>query len=280
MLIFQRNIAGLLNYRKVFFPNRDQGLFITEALLRNDVVRMFGLYTELEVEHLVTQRKALTACIDLTRGSEAIWSSMKKKSCRYEINRAEKMLDCVEIESNSERARRDFLCLYNSFAQAKGPVPTLGVRHFNEYGDAKEVSVLYHLKQPLCCHLLLRDKEAGIVKLLYSGSRRLESTAYQSTCGALNRYLHWFEIQKYCEEGFATYDFGGIRYADHPTARFKLSFGAVIRPEYYYLLAGSRLLGNVGNFIYQKCFRSAIIANEIDEDSVLNGAQGVSDGIA
>lgn len=279
MLIFHRNIAGVLNYRKVFFPRRDQVLAITQTIRRNDVIRIFGLYSELELDHLVTGKKALTATIDLTQGSDVIWSGMKKKSCRYEISRAEKMKADITIEISSERACRDFLGVYNTFAQTKGPVPTVETSHFNEYGDSKEVLVLYYLNEPLCCHLLLRDREAGIVKLLYSGSRRLESTAYHSTCGALNRYLHWFEMQKYYAEGFNTYDFGGIRYAEHPTARFKLSFGAVIRPEYYYLLAGSRLLGSVGNFIYRRCFKSAIFANEIAEASPLTGAQSVNDTI-
>ncbi len=266
MLTFQRNIGGLLNYRKVFFPTPDQAFAITKALMRNDVVRIFGLYSELDIKHLVTHKKSLTACIDLTMGPEAIWSGMKKKSCRYEIHRAEKMLTEVQIEVNSARARRDFLVVYNTFAEAKGPVPRLSAQQFLEYREVADAYVLYHGDQPVCCHLLLRDREAGIVKLLYSGSRRLESTEYQSICGALNRYLHWFEIQKYSGDKFNIYDFGGIRYENHPTARFKLSFGASITSEHYYLLAGSHLLGALGNFVYQKCFRSAILANDIAED--------------
>jgi Acetyltransferase (GNAT) domain len=263
MLMIERRLGGLLRYRKVYFPDRDAALEISRSVLPNELARLFCVFSDLGTPaHLVKHRHSLTAWVDLSTGLEGILSRMKKKSCRYEIRRAEKMLDRVHIEVNSPRALSDFLPLYNGFAEAKGPVPRLPARQFREYSLHGEALVLYLDGRPLCCHLLLCDPEAGIAKLLYSGSRRLEAPEDATACGALNRYLHWHEMQRYCARGFAIYDFGGIRYPEHPTARFKLSFGGAIVSEHYYLLAGAPRLVKLGNLLYEKFFGAPTIASK------------------
>jgi hypothetical protein len=160
-------------------------LDISQSLQPNEVVRVFGASSEVRrLPHLVNHRQFQTAWIDLSAGPQAVLKGMKRKSCRYEIRRAEKMLDRVEVEINSANANRDFLAVYNDFAKSKGLPRVSGLR-LQEYSAHGETLVLYLEGEPLCCHLLLCDAEMGIVRLLYSGSRRLETPSDAAACGAL-----------------------------------------------------------------------------------------------
>lgn len=258
MVTIERRIGGLLRYRKVYFPDRDAMLQIDRSMTSTDIVRVFAAPFSLEgLPNLVKNQRSLTTHIDLSIGPERILAAMKRKSCRHEIRRAETMLSAVEIERNSPRALRDFLPLYNSFARAKGPVPTLSKSQFDEYAIYGDVFVLYQQKQPLCCHLFLRDSEVNAVRLLYSGSRRFDNVEDAPRCGPLNRYLHWYEMQRYCAEGILTYDFGGMRSLTHSTALFKLSFGGAVVSEYFSLLGGTPWLTKLGGRIYERFFKSA-----------------------
>jgi len=257
MVTFERRFGGLIRYRKIFFSSQEAALEIGRSMTVNDVVRFFAASSELSgLAHVVRHQATLTTHINLSAGPEQIFGAMKKKSCRYEIQRAQK-LSGVEVERNSSRALRDFLPLYNSFAKAKGPVPTLSTRQFNELLTHSDVFVLYHHERPLCCHLFLRDTETRAVRLLYSGSSRFESPNDATACGSLNRFLHWHAMQEYYAEGIRTYDFGGIRNLFHPTARFKLSFGGPVVTEHYYLCGGSAWLAKLGGTVYERLFKSA-----------------------
>jgi len=177
---------------------------------------------------------------------------MKKKSCLCMIRRAERMLDRVTIEIGSEKANRDFLIVYNDFTQAKG-LPELSARWIQENSAHCETLVLYLEGNPLCGHLVLLDPETGIVRPLYSGSRRLESPEQAAACGMLNRYLHWQEMQRYYAQGFETYDFGGLGQAS--IARFKLSFGGMVLIQHFYLLSGRQWIARLGKFVYEQILR-------------------------
>lgn len=255
MLTIERRIGGLLRYRKIWFAGHDAIVDASRSLRPNEVVRFFAVPHDLRALPLLINHKRLqTAWIDLSAGPDEILNGMKKKSCRYEIRRAEKMLDRVEIEINSLRAQSDFLLLYNHFAKSR-KLPRFPEAWLKEYSTHGDVFVLYLEGRALCCHLLLRDLESRIVRLLHSGSRRLQTTQDAAACGALNRYLHWHEMQRYHSQGFVTFDFGGIRHPDESISRFKLSFGGSIMTEHYYLFGGSRLIANLGNFVYERVLR-------------------------
>ncbi|MFZ0466840.1 MAG: GNAT family N-acetyltransferase [Candidatus Acidiferrales bacterium] len=229
MVTIERRVGGLLRYRKVWFPSHEAVHEISQSLRPNDVVRFFGASADLGMfPSLVKHRQLRTAWVDLSAGPDGILQGMKKKSCRYEIRRAEKMLDRVEIELNSPKAHRDFLGVYNDFAKTKG-LPRFPAAWLREYATHGETLVLYLNGEPLCCHFLLCDSQARIVRLLYSGSRRLQNPEDAAACGALNRYLHWHEMQRYHSRGFAIFDFGGIRHLEDNFSRFKLSFGGRCR---------------------------------------------------
>jgi hypothetical protein len=257
MVTFERRLGGLIRYRKIFFSSRETALEISRSMTANEVVRFFAAAWELDgLSNVVRHHAMLTTQIDLSAGSEQILRAMKKRSCRYEIQRAQKLGD-VEVERNSPRVLRDFLPLYNAFAKAKGPVPTLSPRQFHEVLAHGDAFVMYYQQRPTCCHLFLRDVEARTVRLLYSGSSRFKSPKDASACGSLNRFLHWHAMQQYRAEGIGTYDFGGIRNLAHPTARFKLSFGGPVVTEHYYLCGGTAWLAKLGGTLYERLFKSA-----------------------
>jgi hypothetical protein len=254
MVTIERRVHRLLRYRKFWFPSRAQAMEISKSLRPNDVVRFFAVSPAPDtLPHLVEQYKMRTVWINLSAGPDAVLSGMKRKSCRYEIRRAEKMLGRVAIEIGSEKANRDFLAVYNDLTRTKG-LPGLRARWIQDNSAHCETLVLYLDGKPLCGHLLLRDPETSIVRLLYSGSRRLESPEDAAACGALNRYLHWQEMQRYHAQGFMTFDFGGL---GHPEsiARFKLSFGGTVLTQHFCLLSGLQWVARLGKFVYIRILR-------------------------
>jgi hypothetical protein len=90
----------LLRRRAFWFPSCAQAAEISESLRPNDVVRFFAVSPALNgPPHLVEHYKFDTLWINLSAGPEAVLNGMKRKSCRYEIRRAEKMLNRVAIDS-------------------------------------------------------------------------------------------------------------------------------------------------------------------------------------
>jgi len=254
MVTIERRVCRLLRYRKVWFPSRAQAMEISKSLRPHDVVRFFAVARGPDtLSHLVEHYRMRNIWINLSSGPEAVLNGMKRKSCRYEIRRAEKMLSRVAIEIGSEKANRDFLAVYNEFTKAKG-LPGLRTGWIQDNAAHCETLVLYLDGEPLCSHLLLLDPETSIVRLLYSGSRRLESPEQAAACGSLNRYLHWQEMQRYYTQGFTTYDFGGLGRPES-IARFKLSFGGTVRIEHFYLLSGLKWVARLGKVAYERNLR-------------------------
>jgi Acetyltransferase (GNAT) domain len=254
MVTIERRVHRLLRYRKFWFPSPAQAMEISSSLRSDDVVRFFAVSPALDTPpHLVEHYGLRTVRIDLSAGSKAILDGMKRKSCRHELRRAEKMLGRVAIEIGSEKANRDFLAVYNNFTHAKG-LPGLNARWIQDNSAHCKTFTLYLDGEALCAHLLLLDPETSTLRLLYSGSRRLESPELATSCGALNRYLHWEEMQHYYAQEFKTYDFGGLGQPES-IARFKLSFGGTVVTQHFYLLSGLEWVARAGKFLYEQVLR-------------------------
>jgi Acetyltransferase (GNAT) domain len=252
MVTIERDVHGLLHYRKYWFPSHAQAAEISESLRPNDVVRLFAVSSRFDtLPHLVERYAMRTVCINLSAGPDAILQGMKPTSCRYRIRRAEKMLNRVVIEAGSEKTNRDFLTVYNDFSRAKD-LPALSPLWIHENSAHSETFVLYLDGEALCSHLFLRDAEASVVRLLYSGSRRLKSPEHAAACGALNRYLHWHEMQRYYKQGFRNFDFGGIGNSEDSITRFKLSFGGAVLTQNFYLLSGLQWVAKLGKLVYDR----------------------------
>jgi hypothetical protein len=266
VVTIERRVHKLLRYRKFWFPSPAQATEISNSLRPDDVVRFFAVSPALgSPPHLVEHYGMRTVRIDLSAGPEAVLNGMKRKSCRQELRRAEKMLGRVAIERGSERANRDFLSVYNNFTHAKG-LPPLPGRWIQDNFAHCETFALYLDGQALCAHLLLRDPETSTARLLYSGSRRLESPELAASCGALNRYLHWQEMQHYYAQEFMTYDFGGLGQPES-IARFKLSFGGMVLTQHFYLLSGLEWVARLGKVLYEQILRRRTF-KPIDETEV------------
>jgi hypothetical protein len=126
-------------------------------------------------------------------------------------------------------------------------------RTLERYGPDTDVFVIYLEGRPMCAHALLLDKETRHARLLYSASRRLEDRESAYQCSALNRLLHWHEIQTYQSEGFGCYDFGGITSDPNDgIARFKTSFGGAVVREQSFLCAGSAWIGGIADRIRRR----------------------------
>lgn len=252
MVTIERRVHRLLRYRNFWYPTRAQAAAVRQSLLPNDVVRFFAVSPALHIEpHVVQQYNMRTIWIDLSAGPDAVWKGMSSKSCRCRIRRAERMLNRVKIEIGSEKANYDFLAVYNDFTRAKG-LPQLSARWIAENSGHCETLVLYLDGEALCGHVLLRDPESSIVRLLYSGSRRLESPELAAACGALNRYLHWQEMLRYHKQGFSTYDFGGVTHPKESISSFKWSFGGSVLTQHFYLLSGMPWVARLGQLAYQR----------------------------
>ena len=249
MVIIQRRLFGVIRYRKAFFPTLEQANELINGLQLNDIVRfVYPVANAFDSSYCAHVSQVATVCIDLRQDLDTIFKRMEARSCRQRIRKAEKCLERIRIVGKSENAIVQFLDMYNDFARAKGTVPPVSREHLDLYLRVSDLTLLYLDDRPMCGHVTLRDEELKHVVLMFSGSRRFEGKEDASMCSALGRFLHWYELQRYREQGMAVYDFGGI---GHENLRanfnqFKLSFGGDIVSEYRYTFSGARSLARLG----------------------------------
>ena len=252
MLLFERSIAGLVGYRKVFFASEAQLAELVRNLRPFSILRAFSSAVLSNSIHTVVQSRGKTALVDLSKGPKVIYASMHP-NCRYKIRRAGKMRNSIDIAMNTEAARQDFLTLNSAFARSKG-MPSLTARRFNEYHPRADVFVLYFEGRPTCGRLTLRDEQSRTALMMFSPTCRLDQGADTITIGLLNRYLYWHEIKTYLVAGFEKYDFGGAGGTIPSLTQFKLSFGAQPSTVNYAVYAGSaRLAWKLAHSWYQAC---------------------------
>jgi len=253
MVVFERQIARLVRYRKVFFPSGEQLAGLVRNLRTFDVLRVFSSPTVFSNGiRPISENVLRTIFVDLCKGQEAIYAGMHT-NCRYKVRRAEKMSDRIDIVMNTEAARSDFLALYKDFARSKGQIPVLKPQRFSEYLPHADVFMLYFEGQPTCGRLVLRDEESRSAMMLYSGTRRLDEGADTITVGLLNRYLYWHEMKTYQAAGMKKYDFGGAGTMNPQLTQFKLSFGGDFLTYHYCVYTGTaRIAWGLAHSLYTR----------------------------
>jgi hypothetical protein len=253
MIVLHRSIAGMIRYRRIFFPTDEQLLGLVKNLGPLDLLRVFSTRAICSNEvRPISRNEGQTTLVDLSEGQDAIYASIHT-NCRYKIRRAHKLRDRIEILMNSAKARADFLPLYNRFARAKGKLRVLTPQRLNEYTPYSDVFMLYFDGVPTCGRLVLRDVESRIALMMYSGTTRLDYGADTITVGLLNRYLHWHEMKTYQAAGMKKYDFGGAGSANPPATQFKRSFGGELSSYHYGLYAGTaRIAREVAHLLYTR----------------------------
>jgi Acetyltransferase (GNAT) domain len=239
MITLERRLAGIIPYRTHFFPIDAVVGATARGLNSTEIAKLFWTTTDLDGGRCVLRHYvSATVCRDLEDRPEEVLQTVSK-TCRYEIRQAEKLGSRIKVRRKDSQASRDFVSLYNNFARSKRGVSRVTDNVFDRYRDHADTFVVYLDEKPMCGHMVLRDADSARVRLLYSASRRLDDKESARLCGSLNRFLHLHEIALYREEGFRTYDFGGIQDGGSDgITRFKLSFGGRVVTEHTYLCAG------------------------------------------
>lgn len=124
--------------------------------------------------------------------------------------------------NNDIKAFQEF---YNPFAKIKNLFIMDSSRSHEFAIDEWKSSYAVVNEQILAAHSYLEDKESGIVRLMESGSMRLNDQYDPMQISHANKLLHYHDIQYFKERGLSYYDFGG--WDDLPgLLQFKESFGA------------------------------------------------------
>ncbi len=246
MVVIERKLAGLLSYKMVFFANETSVHRFAANLGPTGLARFFYTTDKLDDARMVIRgERGFTVYNDLRLPLEGLWKGFGPHN-RTEIRRAERLGERVRITRNEEAGRGDFLTVFNEFARLKDGVRPISDRLLQRYEGFADRVILYLDDRPLVVNLVLRDPENGRVRGLYNASRRLDSDEPKNArlVSNLNRLLHWSNMRLYKEEGFTTYDWGGISEdRSDGRANFKMSFGGAVVEEYTYLCAGWPQLG-------------------------------------
>lgn len=251
MITIERKLGGLVPYKAVFFPTDVTLTELAERSRPTQIARLFWTTTELRnADRVVRHYKSATICIDLTDTLDTISKGIAKNT-RYEVRQAEKLGDRVRIGRGAELTR-EFLTLYKDLARSKPELLAVTQRTLDRYDGYADTFIAYLDERPVCGHVLLRDTEIGRARLLYSASRRFDDRETARLSGTLNRFLHWRELCDYREEGFRTYDLGGIQKdKTNGITQFKMSFGGQIVREHTYLCAGIPLVGRTAQALFE-----------------------------
>lgn len=263
MIVSDRRLAGVIPYRVVFFPSEATVAQATTSLATTRTVRLFHTSVAIEDAPCVIKREdTLTTLIDLSSSIDELRKHIAKATLQG-IRYAEKAEDRVVVQS-AGNSPEQFLDLFNGFAGMKrsgvAPIAMATLEHYLKLGD---LFMAYLDGAPICGHVLLVDRELRRVRLMLSASRRLESPALSRIAGETNKMMHWREICHYREQGFATYDFGGIRNDPNDgITKFKCAFGGTTHREYTYLCAGAPALARLAQaairnaqIVFQRRFR-------------------------
>jgi hypothetical protein len=172
-----------------------------------------------------------TLLFDLLRSKEELWSEMKRKSCRQDITKASRRQTVILRNEETERS----FCLVNEHIARKGYRGPLSRREWEGLLAHGDVFSLWVDNLPVATHALLVDGSGLRVRTVFGGEVDPGLPSLGGLVGSFNRALHWHEMNHYKQEGFRTYDFGGLVLDEtsplHPIDLFKRSFGGTPVPE-------------------------------------------------
>jgi hypothetical protein len=228
----------VLNYRVVYFPTAEKLEDLIAGLGRNALLRVRQTMATLgDVSHLLHRSVFKAMCLDLTSDLGTLRNAMDSTSRRW-LNRAEKMSDRTRVTVNHPPGREEFVDLYNRFARLHAHSGPLSSKALQRLEGCSDLFMMHCDGRAVSGHLWLRDGPQRRVRLLFSASSRLDGKEEAALSGALNRLLHWHEIEFYKAAGIELYDLGGFddeHDRESSLTRFKLSLGARIREENNYI---------------------------------------------
>jgi Acetyltransferase (GNAT) domain len=246
MIVIRRKLRGIVPYLLIYWPTDAAFEEIAENLPWTHYARVESVDRDFDSGRcIVGHYIGLTLLINLQRPLDAIYKDLIDNA-RIRIHKAEKLGNRLTLRRYSGGADQDrlvpqFVDMYNDVVRGK-PRQAVPVSVADEYSFFPNADLLmaYLDGDPICGHLNLVDRDAGIVRLQNSANRRFHDPATARLAGIVNVYLHWYALEKYREEGLATYDFGSLGHAEGSVGvnRFKMQFGGSIIREHHYLLAG------------------------------------------
>src|SRR5207248_2253065 len=183
--------------------------------------------------------KCYTLWLNLQDHAKYLLGNMSRAT-RSQIRRAQREGLCYEFASAPTRSwAEQFFEFYDLFARSKNLKPSVDRRRvlgFIIKGALDLSRVSSRDGRVLVWHAHLRSGRYAC--LLYSASLfRREAKSMAAYFGRANRLLHWSDMLRFRDEGFATYDFGGWYPGTQNQAllrvnRFKESFGGELVVQY------------------------------------------------
>lgn len=169
-----------------------------------------------------------TMVLFLNKPIEELFANFSSSHKRY-IKKAE--AEGVKCYHNKDR--KAFVEFYNEFAKRK-KLHTLDSKRLDECGGDEWI-YFYAVKddQLLVAHSYLQDEETGIVRLMQSGSLRLDENSDPGQIARANKLLHYYSIRHFKDSGHKEYDYGYSQSLPG-LIEFKQSFGAKPIDEFNY----------------------------------------------
>ncbi len=195
---------------------------------------------------------------DLTVDEELIFNGFNK-TYKNEIRRAiNEGVECSFIQSSldiqNELSR--FEVVYNRMFESKGMK-----NKFNKklvLAGLKNNSLLIskaELKEKECIvyHAYLSDGKKTM--LMYSASTLAEAGNKETSnlIGRMNKYLHWYDMKFFKNNGFIEYEWGGINSIEQPNgiAKFKMGFNGE-QKKYINYMSSASILGKLYIFMVKR----------------------------
>jgi len=227
-----------------------------DLTLSPSIFKIYNLIQSTEinvpVKYLIYKKTFYTIKINLKKELSEIYDSFDKKSTKYEINCAKKETNNISLKVNCDFS--EFANLSRKYYLQKYNISKDISKNLEKYKNFGDLITIYYNNTLISGIFVIKDYPNRI-RLLYAYSAYLENPDYKKKSSYLNRYIHWWAIQKYKTEGFMEYDLGGINLdvnsKTYGITKFKLSFGGQICEEYNYLIAKyAKLLKPIYNLKY------------------------------
>ena len=199
----------------------------------------------------VNERIQNTLISDLTSDKPTLMQQINK-SYRYEIRRAEKegvycqVYNCSERTPELDKIITEFKECYNQLFESKGLEGKFNKLLVNALIDVKKITITTASfnGEVLCYHAYIQDTTS--TELMYSVSRRNQDNEDRNLIGRANKYLHWKDFEYFKDQGYTTYDWGGIGNIESPSgiAQFKIAFGGYNAEKISYVI-GQTFIGKL-----------------------------------
>ena len=175
---------------------------------------------------------------DLTLSKEELFNSFKKAT-RYDIRRSERDEISI-IHYNSRQLNEDlyssYKTIYEKMYKSKGLLQEAPIDDMARFAanDALVISSVNINKTPVVYHVYIVVGKHARLWMSCSAFRDNDDKQYREMLGRANKRLHFEDIIYFIDNGYTSYDWGGICSYEVPTGidLFKMSFGG--EPITYY----------------------------------------------